>query len=102
MSDIQKNLESNSEFQKKSELELKNEHDIKSKEIDVNAGFLGKFFGSNENAPVNISGLIIMSLILSGILVTVLNTDTYAKDFWIIVSPLITLSLGYLFGHKNT
>lgn len=102
MDELQKNLESTSEFHLKSDLEINRAHNLKEKEIDINAGFLGKFFGSGENAPVNTASFLIIVALLAGIITSALNTETYAKDFWVIVSPLITLSLGYLFGHKNT
>lgn len=91
MSDIQKNLESTSEFQKKSELEIKSDHNIKLKEMDVSAGFIGKLFGSKENAPTYITGVLLVLFSISAIFFIPDN-----KNIW----AMITLCLGYMFG-KN-
>lgn len=73
----------------------------------IQQGFLGKFWGSSTNIPHNIAALAVIVLILTGILYTYcvmrLPTDKISlpiKDFWAIISPLITLSIGYLFGDK--
>lgn len=92
MSDIQQNLESTSEFQTKSELEINNEHNIKSKEIDVRAGLLGKLFGNKENAPTYIAGVLLVLFSISAIFF-IPDSD----NIW----TMITLLLGYMFG-KNT
>lgn len=69
-------------------------------------GWLGKFFGAAENAAVSISGLIIIGilifLILSGF-VGILCDGKIEKveKFWNLSIPIITLSLGYIFGKKG-
>lgn len=70
-------------------------------------GVLGKFFGSKDSAKINIAGFFIIILTLSGIIftfcllrVTVSNQGISILDLWGILSPFITLSLGYIFG-KN-
>lgn len=70
-------------------------------------GTLGKFFGSGDTVKMNISGLTILVLIITGICYTtaILCFDTTANskavgisDFWGIISPMITLALGFIFG----
>ncbi len=91
-SNIQSNLESSPKFLKKSDLEVKGEHELKGKQIDVNAGFLGKFFGNKENAPTYIAGVLLALFSISGIFFIPEN-----ENIW----TMITLFSGYIFG-KNT
>lgn len=70
-------------------------------------GFLGKFWGSSSSIPNNIAGMLILVLILTCIIYTFATMNTPAdklafpiKDFWLMVTPLITLAIGYLFGDK--
>lgn len=82
---------------------------IEENKLDKELGRLGKFFGSGESVRLNITGLLIIILILTGILYTItilcfnLSNNTYAisiSNFWSIITPIITLALGYLFGKK--
>ena len=64
-------------------------------------GHLGKFFGGSENAPTNISGLIVTLFILVGMFHSFFRPDS-AMEFWkSIVLPLTTALLGYLFGRSR-
>jgi hypothetical protein len=67
----------------------------------LNAGFMGKLFGTGKNGPVNIAGICIISGILVGLVIT--GIATYSKSpepyaIWQYVSPLITGALGFIFG----
>lgn len=87
--------------------------DIKKKEIDREAqkeerGFLGRFFGGKDSSSNNIAGLFICALLVIATLYTFgmaiycpNNTHSQVLDFWGIVTPLITLALGYIFGNKE-
>ena len=66
---------------------------IKSKQMDVDIGLLGKLFGNASNAPTNIAGTTIFALLIATLFVTDLK--------WEQSSPVITLALGYLFGKKT-
>ena len=70
-------------------------------------GALGKFFGSVEHSSNNIAGFLICSLLIIGTLYTACmiiwdHSETHSQvlDFWNIIVPLITLSIGYIFGHS--
>jgi hypothetical protein len=85
---------------------LDNHNDLEKQK--VNQGYLGKLWGSSKSIPNNIAALSVSILIITGIIYTccVMNNpvDKIAlpiKDFWAIISPLITLSIGYLFGDKK-
>jgi hypothetical protein len=72
-------------------------------------GSLGKLFGSSASIPNNIAALTILILLISGIVYTFLvinkkpaDIGLSIKDFWLIISPLITLAIGYLFGDKSS
>lgn len=66
---------------------------IKSKQMDIDVGLLGKLFGNSSNAPTNIAGITILVLLFS--------TPFVADLKWEQSIPIITLALGYLFG-KNS
>lgn len=76
--------------------------------IRAEKGWLGHFWGSSSSIPNNIAALTILLLLISGLIYTfcVMNTPAdkatlSIKDFWSIISPLITLAIGYLFGDKK-
>lgn len=72
-------------------------------------GLLGQFFGSGNSIKLNIAGLFIFILLLTGIIYTacILFSDSVNSksigilEFWGIITPLITLALGYVFGKKE-
>lgn len=71
---------------------------LRSKEMDLEAGWLGQCFGSSANAPLNIAGLFVVLLVGSGISVLFLNSAIPAADYWTVIAPLLTLVMGYIFG----
>ncbi len=72
-------------------------------------GLLGQFFGSGNSIKLNIAGLFIFILVITGIVYTacvLFSTNINSKaigilEFWGIITPLITLALGYIFGKKE-
>ena len=72
-------------------------------------GMLGQFFGSRNSIKLNIAGLFIFILVITGITYTaciLFSPTVNAKaigilEFWGIITPLITLALGYIFGKKE-
>ncbi|MAZ65551.1 MAG: hypothetical protein CMF25_00380 [Kangiellaceae bacterium] len=71
---------------------------LKAKGMDLESGLLGKLFGNKANAPSNIAGLIVVLLVLSGLVITFVEAKIDPKEYWAIISSIITLILGYLFG----
>ena len=75
-------------------------NDLKFKEMELDSGLIGKVFGGQKNAPNNIAGLALLSLL---ILLAVLiisshpRSDYYADK----LIPIISLTLGFLFGNKS-
>lgn len=72
-------------------------------------GILGKLWGSIEHSSNNIAGLFIIMLLLVGLLYTIwlLSFDSCGNhekiiDFWEMLTPMLTLALGYLFGRGQT
>ena len=72
-------------------------------------GVLGKFFGANHSSANNIAGTTVIVLILTGIGYTIFigskeysDKDVSIKEFWGIITPIITLVLGYIFGKKDS
>lgn len=82
---------------------LDQEHELNT--LSKNLGFIGRTFGNAENATKNITVVICLCLIFGvsviSIIVYFCNQDiAFVKSMWINISPIITLSLGYLFGKK--
>lgn len=65
------------------------------------SGVLGRLFGNAEHAPTNIAGfVVVMVLVFAGISMCFPSTVT-PSEYWKIATPILTLSLGYLFGKKS-
>ena len=74
---------------------------LEEKKLDLEAGHLGKIFGAAKNAPFNISGVVVILLVLSGVIYTFIpQTGTTTLEFWKIIAPIITMILGYMFGKR--
>ena len=74
---------------------------LQSKKMDLESGYLGKFFGAPTHSPLNIAGLLIFILIIPSIVLLFTHTIKESLDYLVIILPIVTLALGYLFG-KNT
>ena len=76
---------------------------IEQSRMSLDAGWLGKIFGSSTNAPTNIAGFFVGLLTLTIIFLgfVFVPSSISAMDFLNYLAPLITLVLGYLFG-KST
>lgn len=84
---------------------LESETELNKKRVEH--GWLGNFWGISNSVPNNIAALLILLLLISGIIYSFCIIDIPSdkvglsiKDFWSIIAPLITLAVGYLFGHK--
>ena len=89
------------ESESTSKARIKSAEEIKKRIID--AGLLGKFFGTNKNVSLYIAAFIAIIMLISGICYSFIATNTYSlssKDFWTIISPFITTSLGFIIGKK--
>ena len=74
---------------------------LEGQKMVLDAGILGKFFGSSQNAPTNIAGLIVVLLVLVCIASWQWPSEAIGSDkIWEKCIPLITLILGYLFGKR--
>ena len=94
-------IESNNELEK---IRLENEKQKSNNEL----GILGKFFGSGNSLSKNIAGITICILLIIGTIYTFIllfkedkSNDLPIKEFWGVILPLITLTIGYLFGKKE-
>ena len=73
---------------------------LKSKEMDLESGILGKFFGAPTHSPGNIAGLLIFLLVTTGVVISFIPGSLGATDYWTTTIPIVTLALGYLFGKR--
>ncbi len=77
---------------------------LEEKKLDLDAGWLGKLFGNEINAPSNIAGVSIVVLLAVSIYGTAYPPEKLeVTELWKITTPIITMILGYLFGkNKNS
>lgn len=85
-------------------IDKKNQHNLKIKNKEL--GWFGIFFGGQELISLNISGMLIIFLLFIGfILSCIIYNDKTDLDnvvkIWGIITPIITLTLGYVFGSNN-
>ncbi|MBI3821504.1 MAG: hypothetical protein HY289_02365 [Planctomycetes bacterium] len=73
---------------------------IKLKAMDLESGWLGRVFGSPKNAAVNIGGLVAILVVIAGVIMTFFPGGATATETWKIVTPIVTMVLGFLFGKK--
>lgn len=68
----------------------------------INLGWIGMFFGSQQEKPGNIAAIVVTASILCliGLPFTPLNEDMLSAAFTGLLS-LLTLTLGYLFGKSK-
>ncbi len=98
------------ELQHEKEMTDKN-HSHEREMLCTQLGWFGRLFGGKDILPLNISGSLILILLFfaSGFTAYAIysindsnNSKIDIQDIWSVVTPIITLALGYLFGsHKN-
>lgn len=94
--------------EKMEQIKNKSEDDQRKHEKEMGdqaLGWFGRLFGSKENSSRNITGAICLSFTAGATLVSLIvyfsKDDTeFVKGMWEIIYPIITLSLGYLFGKR--
>lgn len=84
-------------------------HKLDTQDKKEERGLLGKLWGSIEHSSNNIAGLFIVLLLIIGsvytfwmICIDACDTHTKILDFWGILTPMLTLALGYLFGRGQS
>lgn len=85
-------------------IDKNNNHNLEIKKKEL--GWFGIFFGGKELISLNISGMLIIFLLITGLLLSYkIYSDKSDLDnvvkIWGIITPIITLTLGYIFGSKN-
>lgn len=83
----------------------KEQHEHESAMLNKKMGWLGSFFGSEENSSKNITAFICCLLLVFALGVSIgayfcKNDTSFAKWLWGAILPIVSLSLGYLFGKK--
>lgn len=74
---------------------------LQSKKMDLEAGWIGRVIGGPKNAPNNIAFVVVSLVLIAGVVVSfVLPADRV--EFWKTILPIVTLTLGYLFGKNST
>lgn len=80
-------------------------NDRSTLEQQLNLGLLGKLFGGEQNSSKNITALINICLLLGATAISLViyfseKDKDFVKAIWTGTLPIVTLSLGYLFGKK--
>lgn len=84
---------------------LDKNHTQEIKKIKISLGWLGGLFGGKELTALNISGALLILLIIFGVSLSSAaaccsSITLDIKDIWAVITPIITLTLGYIFGNK--
>lgn len=84
--------------------EVQHLHEAKMKNKDL--GWIGFLFGTAENASKNIAAIICLILIVGASIFSwniyqCGSDNSFVETIWQIVLPVVTLSLGYIFGKKD-
>jgi hypothetical protein len=85
---------------------LKGIHDFQHQESKL--GIVGKWIGTGDSSKVNVAYMVILFSVIF-LLITLLsnepninpNIEKYFDRIWEIFPPIITLSLGYIFGKSG-
>lgn len=81
------------------------DHQHEKEILEKNLGLIGSFFGCTEHASKNITAVICLCLILGISVISCIvyfckEDISFIAKMWGGLFPIITLSLGYLFGKK--
>lgn len=115
-SDYSAEIALNRDLHKHEQTKLKEQHnyDLSKQEQENNhvqnlektkLGKVGQLFGTGENASKNIAATVCILILIGGASVSLYayiakGDSEFASSMWNVMSPIITLALGYLFG-KN-
>lgn len=70
------------------------------RQMELDAGLLGRVVGGPKNAPNNIAFAVVVLTLLAGLAASIVAPADRA-EVWKYIAPIVTLTLGYLFG-KNS
>jgi uncharacterized membrane protein HdeD (DUF308 family) len=89
--------------EEQSNISNENQHKyaLESKQMDIDAGLIGKIFGTSQAAPINIAGFIAIVLTMAGVLSLFIDATLKPDELWKIIVPILSMILGYLFGKKS-
>jgi hypothetical protein len=71
---------------------------LKQRQIELDAGILGRLFGNAKNAPTNIGGMVLCILLVVQSVLCFVSGSIPSHDYLQLVLPVITTILGYFFG----
>lgn len=74
--------------------------DLRSKEMDLESGVLGRVFGNHRTAPTNIAGAVLLLLLVPAVVLVFFQGSLPAGEYWKVITPIVTLVLGYVLGQS--
>jgi hypothetical protein len=70
------------------------------RQMELDAGYIGRLVGGPKNAPNNIAFVVVVLVLLAGLAAGVFAPADRA-EVWKYIAPIVTLTLGYLFGRNS-
>ncbi len=76
-------------------------HESETRRMELEAGWIGRIIGSPKHAPNNTAFLVLILSFITGIGVGFAFPNDRV-EFWKTLIPILTLTLGYMFGKSST
>lgn len=74
----------------------------KISERSIEVGYIGKIVGSSSEKPGNIAAISIIASFLIIVGLIFFKKDAFDAEVFLAILSIITLALGYLFGHGSS
>lgn len=80
-------------------LEIHLSYEERRRRQDIEAGYLGKLFGTGSHVASSIAGLVVLLSLLGAFVLPAIDHQRFPfREVWSACGPLMTAALGYLFG----
>jgi uncharacterized membrane protein YccC len=74
---------------------------MRHRRLTTEMGWLGRVVGSPRNAPLNITGAVVVGVLVVGGVATFVLPAGERIELWKVVAPVLAAALGYAFGKKT-
>jgi hypothetical protein len=73
---------------------------LRRQEMNLKSGWFGRIFGDAENAPTNTASMGIFAILILTAILCLFN-PSQMMEILKIMTPILTLIMGYLFGRRS-